>query len=278
MRFLLSLAVIFCLCGTARADFEEIEIPTDDKPLPALLYRPSGEGPFPVIVALAGCKGLKKESGGVRSSWEAWGQRLSKAGFAVLFPDNRASSEVQCRDKRSAHREKAPQVSPDRERVADVRTARDWLQQQSFARKDRIALLGWDSGAVAVLWAVRPNLEPDDERPDFRSAAVFYPGCQRLNDTAWSARVPTLILVGASDDLTPAKTCEQMVAGARGRSAGTTLVKYRGAHHAFDHEHLHTRPKPGKTGLPKETSRLASGANADARTDAFKRVPEWFSR
>ena len=32
-------------------------------------------------------------------------------------------------------------------------------------------------------------------------------------------RVPTLILLGALDDWAPAKNCEQMVAGARGRSA-----------------------------------------------------------
>lgn len=95
--------------------------------------------------------------------------------------------------------------------------ARDWLQQQDFTRKDRISLLGWANGGIAALWAVRPNLEPGDDRPDFRSAVALYPGCRRLGETAWSTRIPTLILIGALDEWTPAKPCEQMVRGARER-------------------------------------------------------------
>ena len=279
MRFIFFLTTLLCLCGVARADFEQIQIPTDDRPLQAVLYRPPGEGPFPIIVALAGCEGLKKESGQIRAVWDEWGQRLSTAGFGVLFPDSDSlrGQSPQCRDKPN-HRDKLAKISPDRERVADVRAARDWLQQQAFARKDRIALLGWDSGAIAVLWAVRPNVEPDDDRPDFRSAAVLYPGCQRLNDTAWSARVPTLILIGALDDLTSAKTCEQMVAGARGRSAAAVIVKYRGARHAFDRDHLHARHKSDKSAPWKEPGRVARSANAEARADALKRIPQWFAR
>ena len=286
MRFIFFLTTLLCLCGVARADFEQIQIPADGKPLQAVLYRPPGEGPFPIIVALAGCEGLTKESGKIRPAWDEWGQRLSAAGFGVLFPDSNSSrgQSPQCRDKplrrdKNAKNAKVtPDITPDRERVADVRAARDWLQQQDFARKDRIALLGWDSGAIAVLWAVRPNVEPDDERPDFRSAAVLYPGCRQLNDTAWSARVPTLILIGALDDLTPAKTCEQMVAGARGRSARAVIVKYRGASHAFDHDHLKARHISGKSVPSKEPGRAARSANAEARADALKRIPEWFAR
>ena len=77
-----------------------------------------------------------------------------------------------------------------------------------------------------------------DGKPDFRSAVAFYPGCRRLRDQAWSARIPTLILIGTADDWTPASVCEQMVAGARGRSAAATIVTYRGAHHDFDRPDL----------------------------------------
>jgi len=54
-------------------------------------------------------------------------------------------------------------------------------------------------------------------------------------ETAWSARVPTLILIGSADDWTPAAACQQMVAGARGRrSAHVQIVVYPRAHHEFD--------------------------------------------
>ncbi len=276
MRFILTLVTFLCLCGTARADFEQIEIPTDDKPLQAVLYRPAGDGPFPFVIALPGCSGLRKPAGDIRPLWDSWGRRLSEAGFGVLFPDSYLSRGLaaQCRDKPTG-RMQTSQLRPDRERVADIRAARDWLQQQDFSRKDRITLLGWDSGAIAVLWAVRPNLEPDDERPDFRSAAVLYPGCQRLNDTAWSARIPTLVLVGALDDRAHVRSCEQMVTGARGRSARAVIVKYRGAHHAFDNDHV--KP-PHKRGSPIPASSRSTLADAEARADAFRRIPEWLSR
>ena len=276
MRFILSLLTLLCLCGIARANSESIEIPTDDKPLQAVMYRPAGEGPFPFVIALPGCNGLRKQGGDIRALWDGWGRRLSEAGFGVLFPDSYSSRGLtaQCRDK-PAGRSHASQIRPERERVADIRAARDWLQQQDFARKDRIALLGWDSGAIAVLWAVRPNHEPDDERPDFRSAAVLYPGCQRLNDTAWSARVPTLVMIGARDDRIHVKACEQMVAGARGRSAQAVIVKYRGAYHAFDDDHM--KP-PHKRGNPIPANSRSNLSDVEARADAFKRIPEWLSR
>ena len=71
---------------------------------------------------------------------------------------------------------------------------------------------------VAALWTVRPRTGHKEAKPDFRSAVAFFPGCRRLRDTAWSARLPTLILIGGKDDWTPASACEQMVAGARGRA------------------------------------------------------------
>lgn len=275
MRIFAILAILLGLCGTARAVAPEyVEIATDDRPLQAFLYRPDGDGPFPAVVALHGCEGLKKGHGGqIRASLDEWGRRLSAAGFVVLFPDSFSSRGLagQCHNR-------TPSVRPDRERIADIRAARDWLQQRDYAKKDRITLLGWASGGISVLWAVRPNLEPGDERPDFRSAAVLYPGCRRLGDTAWSARVPTLILLGALDDWAPAKHCEQMVAGARGRSARAAIVKYKGAHHLFDREHLPLRQLRGVAFAPDNAPRVTVGTNNEARADAFRRIPEWFSR
>ena len=69
---------------------------------------------------------------------------------------------------------------------------------------------------------------------DFRSAVTLYPGCRKLRETAWSARVPTLILIGGADDWTPAAVCQQMVTGAHDRSARVQIVVYPGAPHEFD--------------------------------------------
>ena len=163
--------------------------------------------------------------------------------------------------------------------MADADAARVWLQEQAWVAPDRVSLLGWSSGGIAALWAVRARPQPQaKDGPDFRSAVALYPGCRRLSNAAWSARVPTLILIGRADDQASAATCQQMVAGARGRSARVEIHVYPGAHHDFDHPN---RPLQTRTGLAFSvdgTGRVHSGTNPAARADALKRVPAWFER
>src|SRR5712691_11227728 len=102
---------------------------------------------------------------------------------------------------------------------------------------------GQDRAAGLVEWRHQRAV---DGASDFRSAVAFYPGCSRLENTAWSARIPTLILIGAADDWTAAQPCERMVAGARGRSARASIVVYPGAYHDFDHPN---RPLQVRTGI-----------------------------
>ena len=165
-----------------------------------------------------------------------------------------------------------------RERAGDADAARHWLQEQSYVAPDRVSLIGWANGAVAALWAVRPRTRQKEAKPDFRSAVAFFPGCRRLRDTAWSARMPTLVLIGAKDDWTPASACEQMVAGARGRSARASIVVYPGAYHDFDHPDLPLQQRSNVAFASGGTGRVHVGTDAAARADALKRVPEWISR
>jgi dienelactone hydrolase len=141
-----------------------------------------------------------------------------------------------------------------------------------------VSLLGWQNGAVAALWAIRRRGGTGDGPADFRSAVALYPGCRRLGVTEWSARVPTLVLVGAADDWAPAKTCEHMVANARGRSAQTQIVVYPGAYAEFDHPNMPMRQLSNLAFSADGSGRAHSGTNPAARADAIKRVPEWLSR
>ena len=90
--------------------------------------------------------------------------------------------------------------------------------------------------------------------------------------------MPTLILIGRADDQASAAVCQQMVAGARGRSARVEIRVYPGAHHDFDHPN---RPLQTRTGLAFSvdgSGRAHSGTNPAARADALRRVPEWIER
>ncbi len=279
LTFLASLAVI---AGTAAAvptpppaaGPETIEIAQDNGTLKAVLFRPNGAGPFPAVVGLHSCAGLFDRSGALAPRYRDWAQHLVKAGFAVLYPDSYGSRGIgsQCTVRHGP-------VRSDRERVADANGTRAWLQSQPFVRPDHVALIGWSNGGVTALWAVRrASAFPKDDKSDFRSAVAFYPGCRRLDNAAWSARIPTLILIGAADDWTPAKTCQQMVAGARGRSAGTSIVVYPAAYHDFDHPDRRLQVRSGYAYAADRSGRVHLGTNAAARADALRRVPQWLSR
>src|SRR5437868_6871287 len=238
---------------------QPVELQLGELKLKAFLYRPEGNGPFPAVVALHSCEGLAGRRSPVGRRYRDWGERLVAAGFVVLFPDSFGVRKLgpQCnagdRSLRSG-----------RERVADVEAARHWLQEQAYVAPERVSLLGWANGAVAALWTVRPRATKD-AKPDFRSAVALYPGCRRLRDTAWSARTPTLILIGAKDDWTPSSACEQMVAGARGRSARTAIVVYPGAVHDFDHPSLPLQARTGVAFTAGNSAPVHVGTDAAAR-------------
>jgi dienelactone hydrolase len=270
---------VFCalvaaaLWTVTAAAAENVDIPDGALTLHATLYRPDGAGPFPAIVALHDCGGIDGPPAATTELYGEWAKLLVADGFVVLFPDSFGSRGLgsQCRVRR-------PAADSSRERVADAEAARHWLQGQPYARPDRISLLGWSSGGSAALWTVRPNAVPHDGSPDFRSAVALYPGCRRLRETAWSARVPTLVLIGSADDWKLASTCQQMVAGARGRSAHVEIVVYPGAHHEFDRANSPLRERTGLAHAPDPAGRVHSGTNPAARADALKRVPQWLAR
>ena len=249
---------------------EQVDIPQADVTLHGVLFRPDGAGPFPGVVALHGCESLIRGTGKLAPIFAAWGERLAAAGLAVVFPDSFGSRglSTQCRVRER-------KVRSERERVADANAARRWLESQPWTIKDRVSLLGWANGAVASLWAVRPRTVPRDGTSDFRSAVALYPGCRRLAEAAWSARIPTLILVGRADDWTAATTCEQMVAGAHGRSALASLVVYPGAYHEFDRPDYPIRELSGLANTVDGSGKAHVGTNAAARADALARVPQW---
>ena len=253
---------------------KQVDIPLDKGVLHAQLYRPDGDGPFPAVIALHGCGGLAGHSEPVAPRYRDWAEQLLKEGKAVLLPDSYGSRDLgpQCRVK-----ERERRVHARRQRVADIMASRQWLLQQPWAVRDRISLLGWANGASALLWAVRPQLWSRSVEPDFRSAIAFYPDCRVSSGLGWSARVPTLVLIGGKDDVSSPPACRQMIDGAQGRSALARIVVYPGAYHDFDRANfpLHATAGTADATLP-EGGHL--GTDPEARADSQKLVAEWLAR
>ena len=250
----------------------QVDIPLSSGILHAQLYKPDGDGPFPVVIALHGCGGLAGHSEPVQPRYRDWAEQLLKAGNAVLLPDSYGSRELgpQCLVKER-------RVLARRERVADIVASRQWLVQQPWAARERISLIGWANGASALLWAVRPQLSSRNVEPDFRSAIAFYPDCRLSSGLGWSARIPTLLLIGAKDDVSSPPACRQMVDGAHGRSALARIVIYPGAYHDFDRANfpLHAIGGAADASVPENGH---VGTDVEARADSQKRVTEWLAR
>jgi dienelactone hydrolase len=89
--------------------------------------------------------------------------------------------------------------------------------------------------------------------------------------------VPTLLLIGAKDDISSPPACRQMIDGARGRSALTRIVVYPGAYHDFDRVNfpLHATAATSDATVPE---RGHLGTDPEARADSQKRVAEWLAR
>jgi dienelactone hydrolase len=272
LKILMLLSVVSVANAAPPLSPHQVDIPLGSGILHAQLYKPEGDGPFPTVIALHGCGGLTGRSEPIQPRYHDWSEQLLKEGNAVLFPDSYGSRELgpQCHAGERRVRTRS-------DRVSDILASRQWLVRQPWAARDRISLLGWGNGASALLWAVRPQLSARDAEPDFRSAIAFYPDCRISSGLGWSARVPTLLLIGAKDDVSSPAACRQMMDGARGRSALTRIVVYPGAYQDFDRANFPVRAMTGASD-PTAPEHGHIGTDPEARTDSQKRVAEWLGR
>lgn len=206
-------------------------IPASPKPLVSQGYlrRPEGTGPFPAVVLLHGCNGSPEAID------QNWGVTVSSWGYVTLSMDSFGSRGLKntCRGGR-----------PD-DLFSDAYRALNYLVQQPFADPKRVAVVGFSQGGWLTLWsAERGGIEKASENK-FRAAVAFYPPCGGFRS---AMAIPTLILIGESDDWTTADACRKLVAGeddlgiSRRKSDGPPIqiVVYPGAYHGFDVSALRT--------------------------------------
>ncbi|WP_421789685.1 dienelactone hydrolase family protein [Hyphobacterium sp.] len=108
-------------------------------------YEPKGTGPFPVVVLLHGC-------GGVRPNMATYGRIAADLGVLALVPDSNAMRDIGYEEaletvctgaKLRAH-----------ERTGDLHALLEMIRQDPRADASRIALAGWSHGAWTALEAL----------------------------------------------------------------------------------------------------------------------------
>lgn len=243
---------------------EKVTLPGKDVPLRAAIYRPSGAGPHPAIVALHGCGGLWSRDRPDRPSrrHRDWAARLAAQGFIVVMPDSFGSRGLgpQCEERRR-------RVRPGIERVEDANAAQRWLAAQPFVQPHAINLLGWSHGGATVLHVLRNS-------HGFRKAVAFYPGCRTLLERGgWVTKIPLMLLIGEDDNWTPPQPCKALAEKA---GALVTYISYPGAVHGFDTPDSPVRERSGAAYSADGTGVVKQGTNEKARADVLQRVPRFF--
>src|SRR3981189_3525554 len=101
IAFLTLFAVAFAADAAPLPSPRQVDIPLGSGTLHAQLYKPDGDGPFPVVIALHGCGGVAGHSEPILPRYREWAERLLKEGSAVLLPDSYGSRELgpQCHAK-----------------------------------------------------------------------------------------------------------------------------------------------------------------------------------
>jgi dienelactone hydrolase len=249
-RRIAGLALALALgAGTAHAGALIEFASFDERAYPARLLgyltRPDGAAPFPAVVVLHGCPGFFGGYAEIADQLKSW-------GYVALLVDSLGSREIGPRCGMGLPAFQA----------ADAYAALKYLSQDASVDAARIAVLGYSMGGESALSTVERGLTARPFPEKFAAAIVYYPGCQGRSATV---DAPTLILIGAEDNVSSAAACREMVAQPHDGGAAIDLVVYPGAHHNFNFRVLTFPRYPGRWLEYNE----ATAQDAEAKMRAF---------
>src|SRR5262249_45454449 len=184
------------------------------------LAKPEGAGPFPAVIALHGCAGMPD------TTKRKLVDELVGWGYVVLLVDSFATRGIE-------HACTGGFLDIAGTRRSDAYGALAFLAGQTFVDPQRVAAVGFSQGAWVTLLVAEANSFEVFVRPSnlrFRAVVAFYPLCRAASGRLL---IPTLILIGALDQFTPAADCSERIDAWRADGPPVELVVYPNAHHGF---------------------------------------------
>ena len=277
MRRLITAIAFFCTLDAAHAaEPVAVEIPpltlsSSPAPLVGRLFTPAAP-PRAAVVMLHGCGGPYAASGALSSRHQMWGDYLTGLGYAVLMLDSFTSRGL----REICTVNTAERTIKEADRVGDAYAALAFVTARFRIDSSRVGLLGWSHGGGTVLTAV--GRKPAAALP-FKAMVAFYPGCTTRAKRADSfyAYAPLLVLIGESDDWTPAAPCKALMDNAAARGEPVSIVVYPNAYHDFDSpglKMLRVRTEVPNGARPGQGVTVAP--DPQAREDAMRRVRAFF--
>ena len=136
----------------------------DGRKIPAWLFKPQGDGPFPTLLSIHGGPESQERPG---YAYSGFYQYMLSRGFAILAPNIRGSTGYGITYQKLIHRDWGG------DELKDIEHAARFLQGLSFVDRRRIAVFGGSFGGFATLSAVT-------RLPQYWAAAVDLVGPSNL--------------------------------------------------------------------------------------------------
>lgn len=238
--------------------------------LAAFLFLPHLSGRHPAVVMLHGCGGAFGKDGQLNARHQMWGEFLAEKGYVALMLDSFGERGL----RQICTTPFAQRTLKEADRVADAHAALAYLRQLPQVDPGRVALLGWSHGGGVVLNAIS-HPAPPPGMPGFAAAVSFYPGCTARSQRAdrFHPYAPLLLLMGESDDWTPAAPCQALAVTVAARGEPMQMVAYPDTYHDFDNPAL--KAKRVRREVPNGVHPgvgVTTAPNPQAREDAKLRV------
>ncbi|RLD25930.1 MAG: hypothetical protein DRI75_12595 [Bacteroidetes bacterium] len=232
------------------------------------VYKPAGDGPFPVILAIPGCSGVslngpETDAGRpgdegdrlFRRHYSRMALRLQEAGFMVLLVDYLTADGVPNTCGWEIHPKRVGEY---------IKEAISFVKTIPYGDSTRINVIGWSHGGEGVLsWLAKLEGEPNG----VQSVIAVYPGCS--SSSQWISSIPVLMILGEDDDIALPYICNTLVETLPDQT--NVLVKsYPQARHGFDLTEGPTLLSVGKG--------LTIGRNMKAGNNAWEEIFKFLNK
>ena len=194
------------------------------------VHKPDGDGPFPALVSLHGCKG------GIPSGWH---QYLASLGYVVLAVDSFSKRGISSACRGAVRTSRGSGKMTPLERVLDAYGGLKFLATLPYVDKNRVGVIGWSHGGSVSLRSLLVAHEgfywPRDAQLRFAAGVSFYPTCTSHNTGTPGYYAPVLVLVGEKDDWATPGVCASLVQrGVRAGDEPLSVHVFPDTYHGFD--------------------------------------------